>query len=150
MHWRHWTCYNVSIHSMSQPYLSIIIPAYNEAERIPQALLAMDKQLANASYSYEIFVVNDGSTDNTAEIVKNMVKLVRNLKLIDLRVNAGKGGAVRQGMLLSAGQVRLFTDADNFLISFHETAMNTTQRFVVLATAILMDLLFFETQAERK
>jgi len=98
---------------MSQPYLSIIVPAYNEAERIPQALLAMDKQLAAATYSYEIFVVNDGSTDNTAAIVRNMTKLVRNLKLIDLRENAGKGGAVRQGMLLSAGQIRLFTDADN-------------------------------------
>lgn len=98
---------------MSQPYLSIIVPAYNEAERIPQALLAMDRQLANAAYSYEIFVVSDGSTDNTAAIVRNLAKLVRNLKLIDLRENAGKGGAVRQGMLLSSGQIRLFTDADN-------------------------------------
>lgn len=98
---------------MSQPYLSVIIPAYNEAERIPQALLAMDKQLDGVPYSYEIFVVSDGSTDNTVEIVKNMTKLVRNLKLIDLRENVGKGGAVRQGMLLSSGQIRLFTDADN-------------------------------------
>ncbi len=98
---------------MPQPYLSIIIPAYNEAERISQALLAMDKQLDTASYSYEIFVVNDGSTDNTAEIVRNVAKLVRNLKLIDLRENGGKGSAVRQGMLLSSGQIRLFADADN-------------------------------------
>ncbi|HVO29017.1 MAG TPA: dolichyl-phosphate beta-glucosyltransferase [Candidatus Paceibacterota bacterium] len=98
---------------MSQPYLSIIIPAYNEAERIPKTLLAMDKQLEHAAYSYEIVVVNDGSKDNTAAIVKNLAKAVRNLKLIDLKDNAGKGGAVRQGMLLSAGQVRLFTDADN-------------------------------------
>lgn len=98
---------------MSQPYLSIIVPAYNEAERIPEALLAMDKQLAAAPYSYEIFVVNDGSKDNTAAIVKNMTKLVRNLKLIDLRANVGKGGAVRQGMLLSSGTIRIFTDADN-------------------------------------
>src|SRR5579872_792743 len=98
---------------MSQPYLSIIVPAYNEAERISQALLAMDKQLYAATYSYEIFVVNDGSTDNTAAIVRNMTKLVRNLKLIDLRDNVGKGGAVRQGMLLSSGKVRIFTDADN-------------------------------------
>jgi dolichyl-phosphate beta-glucosyltransferase len=98
---------------MSQPYLSIIVPAYNEAERIPQTLFAMDKQLATAPYSYEIFVVNDGSTDNTAGIVRNMTKLIRNLKLIDLRGNVGKGGAVRQGMLLSSGTIRLFTDADN-------------------------------------
>src|ERR1700733_7644083 len=98
---------------MSQPYLSIIVPAYNEAERIPKALLDMDKRLENASYSYEIVVVNDGSTDNTATIVRNMMKAVRNLKLIDLTENSGKGGTVRQGMLLSSGKIRLFTDADN-------------------------------------
>lgn len=98
---------------MSQPYLSIVIPAYNEAERIPKTLLEMDKQLESASYSYEIVVVNDGSKDNTGEVVKNMKKVVRNLKLIDFTENLGKGGAVRQGMLLSAGKIRLFTDADN-------------------------------------
>jgi dolichyl-phosphate beta-glucosyltransferase len=98
---------------MSQPFLSIIVPAYNEAERIPKTLLDMDRQLDGAGYSYEIVVVNDGSKDNTAEVVKNMTKAVRNLKLIDLRENSGKGGAVRQGMLLSAGSIRLFMDADN-------------------------------------
>lgn len=98
---------------MSQPYLSIIIPAYNEAERIPKSLLDIDKRLSSAPYSYEIVVVNDGSTDNTAAIVKNMTKLVRNLKIIDLKDNSGKGGTVRQGMLLSSGKIRLFTDADN-------------------------------------
>lgn len=98
---------------MAQPYLSIIIPAYNEAERIPATLLDIDKRLENAPYSYEIVVVNDGSTDNTAEVTRNMTKMVRNLKLIDLKDNQGKGGTVRQGMLLSSGQVRIFTDADN-------------------------------------
>lgn len=99
--------------TMSQPYLSIIIPAYNEAERLPKTLFDMDKRLAGASYSYEIFVVNDGSTDNTAAIVKNMAKMIRNLKLIDLKENSGKGGTVRQGMLLSSGTIRIFSDADN-------------------------------------
>lgn len=98
---------------MSQPYLSIIVPAYNEAERIPKTLLDIDKRLDGAVYSYEIVVVNDGSTDNTAAIVRNMTKVVRNLKLIDLKENSGKGGTVRQGMLLSSGKVRIFTDADN-------------------------------------
>lgn len=98
---------------MAQPYLSIIIPAYNEAERIPETLLDVDRRLEHAEYSYEILVVNDGSKDNTAEIVKSMAKVVRNLKLIDLKDNAGKGGAVRQGMLLASGKIRLFTDADN-------------------------------------
>lgn len=98
---------------MAQPYLSIIIPAYNEAERIPKTLLDIDKRLEKAPYSYEVFVVNDGSKDNTAEVVRNMAKMVKNLKLIDNAENKGKGGVVRQGMLLANGKVRLFTDADN-------------------------------------
>jgi glycosyltransferase involved in cell wall biosynthesis len=98
---------------MSQPYLSIIVPAYNEAERIPKTILAMDKILSRVMYSYEIVVVNDGSTDNTAAIVKNLSKVVDNLKLIDFRENSGKGNAVRQGMLLSSGNIRLLADADN-------------------------------------
>ena len=98
---------------MAQPYLSIIIPAYNEAERIPQTLINMDKRLASVDFSYEILVVNDGSTDNTSSIVKNMAKMVKNLKLIDIKDNGGKGGTVRQGMLLATGKIRLFTDADN-------------------------------------
>lgn len=98
---------------MAQPYLSIIVPAYNEAERIPATLVDMDKRLAAVDYSYEILVVNDGSKDNTAAVVKGMAKMVRNLKLIDLKENVGKGGAVRQGMLLASGHIRIFTDADN-------------------------------------
>jgi glycosyltransferase involved in cell wall biosynthesis len=98
---------------MAQPYLSIIIPAYNEAERIPAALLAMDKQLSTVDYSYEILVVNDGSTDDTAVIVEGMTKMVKNLRLVNVKNNQGKGGTVRQGMLVATGRVRLFTDADN-------------------------------------
>jgi glycosyltransferase involved in cell wall biosynthesis len=59
---------------MAQPYLSIIIPAYNEAERIPKTLVDIDRRLAGVDYSYEILVVNDGSSDNTAASVKNMTK----------------------------------------------------------------------------
>jgi glycosyltransferase involved in cell wall biosynthesis len=98
---------------MAQPYLSIIVPAYNEAERISETLLAMDKYLSTVEYSYEIIVVNDGSTDNTAAIVRNMEKLVKNIKLIDIKQNGGKGGTVRAGMLAATGNIRLFTDADN-------------------------------------
>ena len=103
----------VSYLHMTQPYLSIIIPAYNEAERLPKTLLDVDKRLSGVDYSYEILVVNDGSKDNTAKIVKNMARVVKNLKLIDMPANGGKGSAVRQGMLLSTGKIRLFTDADN-------------------------------------
>lgn len=96
-----------------KPFLSIIIPAYNEAERLPLTLVDMDKRLSGVKYSYEILVVNDGSTDNTAEVVQKMAPAVKNLKLIDNKINQGKGGVVKQGMLLAKGEYRLFTDADN-------------------------------------
>lgn len=108
---------------MAQPFLSIIIPAYNEAERLPLTLVDIDKRLADAEYSYEILVVNDGSRDNTAAIARNMEKLIKNLKLIDNDENKGKGGVVRQGMLLARGQYRLFTDADNATSVDHFNAM---------------------------
>ncbi|MBU6500800.1 MAG: glycosyltransferase family 2 protein [Patescibacteria group bacterium] len=108
---------------MAQPFLSIIIPAYNEAERIPHTLIDMDKILSRSEYSYEIMVMNDGSTDNTAEIVRNMEHAIKNLKLIDNSENKGKGGVVRQGMLLARGKYRLFTDADNSTSVDHFNAM---------------------------
>jgi dolichyl-phosphate beta-glucosyltransferase len=58
-------------------------------------------------------VIDDGSTDGTAVIVEGMTKMVKNLKLVHIKENNGKGGTVRQGMLLATGKVRLFTDADN-------------------------------------
>jgi glycosyltransferase involved in cell wall biosynthesis len=98
---------------MSKPYLSIILPAYNEAERIPATLLDIDKRMAGKEYTYEVVVVNDGSKDNTAEVVKKLMPAVRNLKLIDNIENKGKGGVVRQGMLAATGDIRLFMDSDN-------------------------------------
>ncbi len=98
---------------MGKPYLSIIIPSYNEAERIPLTLLDIDARLARAAYSYEILVVNDGSNDATAPVVRALQKTVRNLVLVDNTENKGKGSVVRQGMLIAKGAIRLFTDADN-------------------------------------
>ena len=96
-----------------QPYLSVIIPAYNAAHLLPATLVAIDKYLSGAGFSYEIIVNNDGSKDNTAEVVRNMTSSVRNLRLIDNEANKGKGGVVRQGMLAAKGSIRLFMDDDN-------------------------------------
>lgn len=93
--------------------LSVIIPAYNEEKRLAKTLEDIDRYLRKQDYEYEIIVVNDGSKDRTAEVVKQMMSKVRNLKLIDNKVNKGKGGVVRQGLLEARGEVRLFTDADN-------------------------------------
>lgn len=98
---------------MTKPFLSIIIPAYNESERLPLTLIDVDKHLSEQEYSYEILVVNDGSTDNTAEIVERFMPLVKNLKLFDNKENQGKGAVVKQGMLIAKGTWRLFMDADN-------------------------------------
>jgi len=98
---------------MRQLYLSVIIPAYNEEKRIPATLLDINKYLEKQNYSYEIIVVNDGSTDNTANVVENLKSQVSNLKLIDNKQNCGKGCVVKQGMLGAQGEYRLFMDADN-------------------------------------
>ena len=98
---------------MTKPFLSVIIPAYNESKRLPLTLIDIERHLSAAEYSYEIIVVNDGSTDSTADIVKRFSNLMKNLRLIDNEVNHGKGYVVRQGMLEAKGNFRLFTDADN-------------------------------------
>lgn len=98
---------------MENQYLSVIIPAYNEAERLPRTILDVDKKLSEKDFSYEILILNDGSRDATADIVRKMAKTIRHLNLVDNVENQGKGGVVRQGMLLARGKYRLFMDADN-------------------------------------
>lgn len=95
------------------PYLSVIIPAYNESKRLPLTLIDIDRHLSSADFSYEIIVVNDGSKDNTAGVVKRFSGLIKHLRLIDNKENHGKGWVVRQGMLEAKGKIRLFMDADN-------------------------------------
>jgi glycosyltransferase involved in cell wall biosynthesis len=94
-----------------RPFLSVVIPAYNEERRLPQTLQAVLDYLAQQKYSSEVIVVDDGSVDGTADVVDAyrakhpMVELTRN----DHR---GKGYAVRTGMLAARGHILLFSDAD--------------------------------------
>jgi dolichyl-phosphate beta-glucosyltransferase len=104
-------------------YLSVIIPAYNEAERIPTTLLAVDAYLSKQTYPYEILVVNDGSRDATGEIVVKMAKFIKYLRLIDIKENHGKGSVVQAGILATKGDIRLFMDADNSTSIDHVEAM---------------------------
>ena len=94
-------------------YLSVIIPAYNEEKRLPKTLKAIDEYLGQRTYDYEILVVNDGSRDQTAEIAKNLMPQIKNLKVTGYAENQGKGYAVKFGIQEAKGDLRLFTDADN-------------------------------------
>lgn len=97
---------------METPFLSVVIPAYREGERIGRNLLEIDKYLKGKSYTYEIVVVEDGSPDNTAEIARNYALQIPHLRVIDNAENRGKGSVVRQGLLEAKGQYRVFLDAD--------------------------------------
>lgn len=100
---------------MPQPdiHLSVIIPAYNEAFRLPETLRRFQQHLAKKTFDYEILVVLDGPTDSTREVLQKAASEVNNLIIVDRAVNRGKGHAVREGMLKASGRVRLFSDADN-------------------------------------
>lgn len=94
--------------------LSVVIPAYNEEKRIAGTLKSMDDYLRKQNYNYEIIVIDNGSNDSTAAVVKNLAgKEVRNLKY-DLAHEKGKGGAVAYGLVKHAyGDYIMFMDADN-------------------------------------
>ncbi|HLC95647.1 MAG TPA: dolichyl-phosphate beta-glucosyltransferase [Patescibacteria group bacterium] len=97
---------------MEQPFLSVIVPAYKEGDRIGRNLLEIDKYLKNKNYTYEIIIVVDGSPDNTAEVSRNYALQIPHLRVINNQENHGKGYVVRQGLLEANGRWRLFLDAD--------------------------------------
>jgi dolichyl-phosphate beta-glucosyltransferase len=96
----------------NQPYLSVVIPAYKEGERMGRTLLEIEKYFNDKNYEWEVVVVVDGSPDNTAEIARNYSNQIRNLRVIENKENHGKGYVVRQGLLEAKGKLRLFMDAD--------------------------------------
>jgi glycosyltransferase involved in cell wall biosynthesis len=98
------------VNTDTQPDLSIVIPAYNEADRLPGTLAALRDYVARQAFSSEIIVVDDGSSDATASIAREADGLPL-LRVIVLP-HRGKASAVRAGMLAATGHVVLFTDAD--------------------------------------
>jgi len=91
---------------------SIVIPAYNESARIESTLDKILAHIARRGWNAEIIVVNDGSLDNTADIVRDYAQRHAELRLIENPGNRGKGYSVRNGMLHAVGQAILFSDAD--------------------------------------
>lgn len=92
--------------------LSVVVPAYNEAARLPATLVRLREYLDGSAEPYEVIVVDDGSGDGTAEVAEASAQAWPQLCLIRLQHNQGKGAAVRAGMLAAAGELRLFSDAD--------------------------------------
>lgn len=94
---------------MTASSLSVIVPAYNEAPRLPGTLASVRAYLRGLGREHEIVVVDDGSTDTTADVARAAGDDVRVLRH---EANRGKGYAVRRGMLAATGARRLMTDAD--------------------------------------
>lgn len=94
-------------------YLSAVIPAYKEEERIHKVLEAIIEYQEKHDFHMETIVVVDGSPDKTAQAAKKFAKEVENLRIVDRKENRGKGYSVKEGMLMAIGDFVLFTDADN-------------------------------------
>ena len=97
---------------MGQPTYSIIIPAYNESLRLGATLEAILAYAEQKRWEWELIVVDDGSRDNTKEIVQASIQKNSRVKLLENPGNHGKGYSVRNGMLQGKGEILLFSDAD--------------------------------------
>jgi dolichyl-phosphate beta-glucosyltransferase len=96
-----------------KPYLSVVIPAYNEEKRIGNTLDAIYSYLTCQPFTWEVLIVLDGSKDNTLSVVTQFAQDKDHIRCINRQENHGKGYTVREGMLAAHGEIRLFTDADN-------------------------------------
>lgn len=95
-----------------EPFLSIVIPAYNEEPRLPRTLELIRAYAARKSFAVEVLVVDDGSQDATAAEAARAARSWPAVRLLRNPGNRGKGYSVRHGMLRAAGRLALFTDAD--------------------------------------
>jgi dolichyl-phosphate beta-glucosyltransferase len=111
---------------MKATKLSVIIPAYNEADRLPATLNEAYTWLTDHfGEAFEVIVVDDGSSDTTVEKAEAMIAERPHLKVLVQLENRGKGAAVRRGMLEATGEIRLFMDAD------HSTHVRETEKVLV-------------------
>lgn len=92
--------------------LSIVVPLYNESQRLIEGLEAIRDYMDARDFSCETIVVDDGSTDDTVRLVQEHIGQDKRFRLVTYQRNQGKGYAVKKGMLEAVGEVRLFTDID--------------------------------------
>ena len=97
---------------LSHPFLSVILPAYNEERRIGFTLTVLHEYFAKQPYAVELLVVDDGSTDSTSKVGLEFAGSVPNLKVLRNGRNRGKGYSIRRGVAEAKGSVIGFMDAD--------------------------------------
>jgi dolichyl-phosphate beta-glucosyltransferase len=102
----------VSTAETVRPRLSVVLPAFNEQDRLPATLAAWSSYLSAQDYTWQIVVADDGSRDATADVAEAFAATHPNVRVLRLTPNRGKGGAVRQGVLAADGQIVMFADAD--------------------------------------
>jgi dolichyl-phosphate beta-glucosyltransferase len=110
-----------------RPQLSVVVPAFNEAERVGACIERATAYLAAQSYASELIVVSDGSTDATAQIAREAGR--ERVRVIEMPTNRGKGFAVRTGVLAAAGSHVLFSDVD------FSTPIDEVERFLAAVSA---------------
>jgi glycosyltransferase involved in cell wall biosynthesis len=98
--------------SPAEPELSIVIPAFNEELRLPETLSRISAYIRASDRPTEVIVVDDGSTDRTADMANSFRGEIGQLRVVANNENRGKGYSVRHGMTESRGRIVLFTDAD--------------------------------------
>ncbi len=95
-----------------KPYISLILPVYNEEKRIAASLKSIYHYLRSTGHTYEILIVDDGSTDRTLELIRFFSSDKKVIKIIALNRNIGKGGAIREGVRQAKGHFIFFSDID--------------------------------------
>jgi dolichol-phosphate mannosyltransferase len=119
--------------------LSIVIPMFNEAENAELTLSRVEEVLASFSGTYEIIAVNDGSLDNTLDVLNRLAEQDRRLKVVSYSKNAGRGMALRKGFKESSGEIIVSIDADlsyspQYILNLVETLKREPELDLVLAS----------------
>jgi glycosyltransferase involved in cell wall biosynthesis len=119
--------------------LSIVIPMFNEAENAEATLRRVEEALASFSGAYEIIAVNDGSLDNTLDILNRLAERDKKLKVVSYSKNAGRGMALKKGFKESSGEIIVSIDADlsyspKYILDLVDTLRREPELDLVLAS----------------